>query len=286
MKNFISNYISPLTTTIAFLLLLGINSYSQGKKQEFSVSLGGPFSFLTYNIGQEAVQGNGFNAGLRYSYYLNEGLSIGLGVEYQKYSSTAKAGWYTGQYTTTDAENESFQFRYKVTNLREEQNLGYINIPIGIQFETDGTSKLYLGAGAKIGFAVNGTYETTMQNLTTSGYYPQYNVELFAPAFAGFASTNDVRAGKQDLKTDVSCSITAEAGFKQVIGKKQSLYIGVYLDYGLNNIYDKEGGKNLVQFNPEIPVNFNYNSLLDSPAAGDVKLLSYGLKLRYAILKN
>ena len=286
MRNYISNYITPLSSTIAFLLLVCLNGYGQNKKQEFSVSLGGPFSFMTYSIDQESVQGNGFNAGLRYSYYLNQGLSIGLGVEYQKYNSTAKSGFYTGQYTTMDAENESFQFRYKATNLREEQNLGYINIPIGIQFETDGTSKLYLGAGAKIGFAVNGTYETTMQNLTTSGYYPQYNVELFAPAFAGFASINDVKAGKQDLKTEVSYSITAEAGFKQVIAKRQSVYIGVYLDYGLNNIYNQEGYKNLVQYNPEIPVDFKYNSVLDSPAAGDVKLLSYGLKLRYAILKN
>lgn len=269
--------------TIALFLLTCLNSYSQEKKQEFSVSLGGPFSFLNYNHSLEVVAGNGFNAGLRYSYYLNRGLSIGLGVEYQTYSSTAKYGSITGQYNTVDAESESFQFRYKATNLREKQNVGYLNIPIGIQFETDGTSKLYLGAGAKIGFSVNGTYETTMQNLTTSGYYPQYNVELFAPAFAGFASTNDIKAGKQDLKTDISYSITAETGFKQLIGKNKSIYIGVYLDYGLNNIYDRDSSKNLVQYNPEIPVNFGYNSVLDSPGSDDVQLLSYGLKLRYAI---
>jgi hypothetical protein len=283
MKKNRSNYIASLTIRITLFLVLCLNSYGQDKKQEFSVSLGGPFSFPNYGAGQEVVQGNGFSAGLRYSYYLNTGLSVGIGVEYQTYSATAKSGLFTAQYTTTDAENESFQFRYKATNLREEQNLGYINIPIGIQFETDGNSKLYLGAGAKIGFAVNGTYETTMQNLTTSGYYPQYNVELFAPAFAGFASTNDIKTGKQDLKTDVSYSITAETGFKQLIGKNKSIYIGIYLDYGLNNIYNHDSAKNLVQYHPEVPVNFEYNSILDSPSATDVQLLSYGLKLRYAM---
>lgn len=274
---------------IAFLTVC-LNGYSQDKKAkvekvekkyELSIAVGGPFSFLNYNAPQEVVLGNGFNAGIRYSYYLNKGLSVGVGVEYQTYSSAAKSGLVAGQYAATDAENESFEFRYKAANFREEQKLGYVNIPIGIQFETPGTTKLYVGAGAKIGFAVNGTYETTIENLTTSGYYPQYNVELFAPAFAGFGSTANVNSGKKDLNTEISYSATIEAGLKQEIGSKKSIYIGLYLDYGLNNIYEKES-KNVVQYNPEIPVALNYNTVLNS-AYDDVRLVSYGLKLRFAL---
>lgn len=281
MKKYISNPIKSLT--IAGLLIICLNSYGQDKKQEISISVGGPFSFLKYNSAAETVPGNGVNAGIRYSYYLNEGLSIGIGVEYQTYNSDAKFGYLAGQYMTTDAEDENFQFRYKATNLREEQKLGYINIPIGIQFETPGTSQLYVAAGAKIGFATSGTYETKMQNLTTSGYYPQYNVELFSPAFAGFASTDNVSAGKQDIDTDVSYSATFETGLKQKIGDRSAIYIGVYLDYGLNNIYDKNNNKNLVQYNPELPVQLQYSSVLETPYANDVRLVSYGLKLRFAL---
>ncbi|MBE8728307.1 outer membrane beta-barrel protein [Flavobacterium hungaricum] len=282
MKKYICTSIKSIAAMTA-LLAVCLQGYSQDKKHELSAAVAGPASFLKYSSGAGEVPGNGFSAGIRYSYYLSETLSIGIGVEYQTYSSDAKFAFVNGQYAATDAENENFLFRYRATNFREEQKLGYVNVPIGIQFETPGTTQLYLAAGAKIGFAASGTYESKIQNLTTSGYYPQYNVELLSPAFAGFGSFNDVKTGKQDITTDVSYSATFETGVKQKIGDRSSFYLGVYLDYGLNSIYDKEGNKNLVQYNPELPVQFQYNSVLDSPLANDVRLVSYGLKLRFAI---
>lgn len=280
MKKYINSYIKSFFLITAFLIVHS-NGYSQNKKQEFSISLGGPFSFL--NSSGLTVSGNGVNAGLRYSYYLNEGLSVGIGVEYQTYNSDSKLSSVSGQYSAKDDENEPFQFRYKVSNLREEQNLSYINIPVNIQFETPGTSSLYLAAGAKIGFATNGAYKTSMSNLTTSGYYPQYNLELFGPAFAGFVDTDNVSSNKQDLDADVSYSATFETGLKQQIGKRNSLYLGVYFDYGLNNIFDHKGDKNLVQYSPEQPVILRYNSVFDSGFTNKVNLVSYGLKLRIAM---
>jgi len=282
MKKYIRNYMTSLSI-VTVLLGSCLDSYGQDKKQELSIAVGGPFSFLKYSTTGDVVPGNGINAGIRYSYYLNEGLSIGVGVEYQTYSSDVKYGFFGAQYNAVDSENEAFQFRYKATNLREQQKLGYVNIPINIQFETPGTTKLYLAAGAKIGFATNGSYETTYQNLTTSGYYPQYNVELFSPAFAGFESQNNLKTSKQDLDTDVSYAVTFETGLKQKIGDRSAFYIGLYLDYGLNNIYDNKENKNLVQYNPALPVQLQYNSLLNSSNTNDIRLVSYGLKLRYAI---
>lgn len=274
-------YIKSLAITSAFLAAC-FATYGQDQKHEFSISLGGPFSFVK-SSGGEYVPGNGVNAGLRYSYYLNEGLSLGIGVEYQTYSSDSKFGYLAGQYNTVDAENESFQFRYKITNLREEQKLGYINVPINVQFETPGTSKLYVSAGAKVGFASSATYQSSSSNSTTSGYYPQYNVELFSPAFAGFASVDNLKAPEQDLDTKVSYSATFETGLKQLIGKRNSFYIGAYLDYGLNNVIDKKSNNNLVEYNPELPVQLKYNSVLNSGFASNARLVSYGLKIRIAM---
>lgn len=273
-------YIKSLAIIAA--LFAASHSYGQDKKQEFSISLGGPFSFIK-SSGGEYVSGNGVNAGLRYSYYLNEGLSLGVGVEYQTYTSDSKFSSIFGQYNTVDPEDEAFQFRYRLTNLREEQKLAYINVPINIQFETPGTSKLYVAAGAKIGFASSGTYSSTIANSTTSGYYPQYNVELFSPAFAGFASVNNLKTPEKDLDTKVSYSATFETGLKQELGNRNSFYIGAYLDYGLNDIYDKKDNKNLVQYNADVPVELKYNSVFDSGGARNMRLVSYGIKLRFAI---
>ncbi|MCD9576353.1 outer membrane beta-barrel protein [Flavobacterium soyae] len=282
MKKNINSYITSIAIFTAFLAA-SLNSYSQDKKQEFSISLGGPFSYIDSNSAGKTVPGNGVSAGFRYSYYLNEGLSIGIGVEYQTYSSDLKFNSLGGSYAATDAENENFQFRYRAANLREEQKMDYINVPITIQFETPGTSKFYIAAGGKIGFASGGSYQTTIQNVTTSGYYPQYNAELFSPAFAGFASTDNLVTNKHDLDTKVSYSATFETGLKQVIGNRNSIYIGVYFDYGLNNIYDKSGDKHLVQYNPELPVELGYNSIFDTNLSSNVRLVSYGLKLRFAL---
>lgn len=282
LKNLkMKKHITSLAVIIAVLSSC-FNSYSQNKKQEFSVSVGGPFSSIQ-SVGSQYTPGNGVNAGLRYSYYLNEGLSLGIGVEYQTYSSDSKFSSISGAYNATDSENESFQFRYRSTDLRETQKLAYINIPIGIQFETPGTTKLYIGAGAKIGFASTASFETTMGNLTTSGYYPQYNVELFNPAFAGYSSTDNLRTSKTDLDTDISYSATIETGIKQLIGKRNSIYVGVYFDHGINSIYDKGTSKNLVEYNAELPVRLKYNSVFDSGLAKDMKLVSYGLKVRFAM---
>ncbi|WP_343694420.1 outer membrane beta-barrel protein [Flavobacterium sp.] len=283
MKKNINSYITSLALFTA-LFAVCINGYGQDNKQEFSISLGGPFSYVDSNSAGKTTPGNGVSAGLRYSYYLNDNLSLGVGVEYQTYNSDLSFNYLYGAYAATDAENENFQFRYRATNPREEQKLAYINVPINIQFETPGTSKLYVAAGAKIGFASSGSYQTTFQNLTTSGYYPQYNVELFSPAFAGFASTNNLVTGKQDLNTEVSYSATFETGLKQELGNRNSIYIGVYFDYGLNNIYDKSGDNaHLVQYNPEQPVQLGYNTIFDTPLSSNVRLVSYGLKLRFAI---
>lgn len=268
---------------ITVLLGTCLKSNAQDKKQELSISVAGPFSFLKYPSAGDVVPGNGISAGLRYSYYLNEGISIGIGAEYQTYRSDVKFAYLAGQYTTVDAENESFQFRYKATQLREKQNLGYVNVPITIQYENPGPTKLYVAAGFKVGFAVSGNYETKIDNLTTSGYYPQYNVELFGPAFAGFASTNDVKVSKQDVDTKTSYSATFETGLKQKVGDKSSIYIGLYLDYGLNDIIDKNNNKNLIEYNPELPVQLHYNSSLNTQYTHDIRLVSYGLKLRYAL---
>ncbi|WP_166922286.1 outer membrane beta-barrel protein [Flavobacterium poyangense] len=282
MKKYIINYIASLSMITA-LFGSALNSFGQDKKHEFSIAVGGPSSFLSYQGVSQLVEGNGFNAGLRYSYYLSENLSIGIGAEYQSYNTDAKFGSLYGQYAATDSEKESFQFRFRANNLREEQKLGYINIPLHIQFETPGTTKLYLAAGAKVGFAINGSYQTTIQNLTTSGYYPQYNVELFDPAFAGFGTTTNIKTGKQDLNAEVSYSATFETGVKQQIGEKSAIYLGAYLDYGLNNVYDRDLSKHPVQYTPGTPAKLEYNSILDSRFAHDVRLVSYGLKLRFAI---
>lgn len=284
MKKSIFNHLKNLS--IITLLLLGYtNNYAQERKHEFAVSAGGVFSSIAYDLeGGNVDQGQGAGFGLRYSYYLSDSWSIGLGAEYQWYKSTAELNNFGGAYTTTDVENESFEFRYSGSDYKEMQTVKYMNIPVTVQYETSGDDEVrwYIAGGVKAGIAMGGEYETSIANVSTSGYYPQYNAELSGPAFMGFGQFSEINAGKQDLDAKMSWSGTLETGLKQAIGNRGWAYLGLFVDYGFTKIYD-DGSKNLIAYPQEAPVSLKYNSVLDTPQAKDTRLIAYGFKFRLAI---
>jgi hypothetical protein len=282
MKKNIYNRLRSLVI-ISAVLWYAQNSHGQDKKHQFSVAAGGGFSHLNYDLKQgDLKQGIGVSLGVRYSYYLNNNWSIGLGTEYQTFSSTAEFDRLQGSYMTTDSEGESFEFRYTAEGFEEKQNLQLITIPLNFQYEGLDYPAFYASVGAKIGFAVNSSYETSIEHLRTSGYYPQFDVELFDPQFAGFGHFNGISQGKQDIDVNVSYIATFEAGFKPFEKEGRAIYIGLYLDYGLNNILKKDSNKEIIVYPETLPVDFKYNSVFDSNQTEEVKVMAYGVKLRYA----
>ncbi len=283
MKKYIYHTKSLFVFVIAALLLGCLNGYSQESKHEFSIGAGGVYSFLSYEFQNGYTdQEHGGVFGLRYSYYLSDNWSIGLGADYQFYKTIARSNYFEGSYNTTDFENESFEFRYSATGYRESQNLQYLNVPLTVQFETGDETRFYIAAGVKAGFAVNGEYETKINSLSTSGYYPQYNAELFGPAFMGFGSFGEVNPGEQELETEMAWSGTLETGVKQYIGDNTAFYIGLFLDYGFNSIAQSKE-ENIINYpSDEMPVNLQYNSVINSASTDDVKLIAYGVKMRFA----
>ncbi len=279
------NIFDPLKYLSISALLIAAAGYGQEKKSDVSVYAGGLLSYIDHSLEQGSIEkGNGGMVGLRYSYYLDSNWSVGAGVEYQSYNDTSGFSNLSGEYSTTDIEDESFDFRYSADDLNEEHKLRYLNIPITVQYETSGLTRFYVSAGAKIGFALSATYETTISELNTSGYYPQYDAELFGPEFMGFGALGRIESGRQDLETKMAFSGTFETGIKQLTGSNSSIYIGLFMDYGLNNIYEKKGTRQIIEYTREAPVNMQYNTVLDSGSAGDARLVAYGFKIRVGVL--
>jgi len=283
MTKKINSYLRSIAA-LAVIFSGMVTCYSQDR-HEVAVSAGGIFSNLDYDIKQGKLDNShGFNVGLRYSYYLTPSLSVGLGAEYQYFSTTATFESLTDSYVTTDSEGESFEFRYTAKNVEEKQQVGYFNIPLTLQYEIGDSPAFYTAIGAKIGFALNQTFETSIEELSTSGYYPQYDAELLDPRFAGFGNFSSLSADKQDLDLDMSYAATFEAGIKQITDGNTPIYIGVFFDYGLNNILKKGEKQELVEYPDSVPVSFKYNSIINSADTNEVKLLAYGLKVRVGIL--
>ena len=273
---------------IAFCLLAYQYANAQNKKQEIAVSAASTISLISYGLNNgDAKNKMGYAFDLRHSYYFNDNWSIGLGVEYQSYQSSIDFKNLSGSYTTTDYDNESFQFRYAAQNYNESQKIGKVNIPLTVQYETTtGKYRFYALTGLKVGFTTNATSQTNISTLSTSGYYPQYDAELFDPEFMGFGTFNNIKTTKQDLDTKIVWSTTLESGIKHYLNENHAIYVGLFFDIGLNSIVNSKQkvSKEEVVMYPSgtSPVVLQYNAISNSGYSEKMKLSSFGLKIRYA----
>lgn len=275
----------------SFFILFSIgNSFCQ--ENELSLYGAGIFSALDYstNVGNQSHE-NGVAFGLSYHYSLSPQWRIGIGAEYQSYESRMYLRNISDSYKTTDIEGDAFQFKYQAKNYHQKQYASYVNIPLTIRYETTGEFGWYAAAGVKIGLPLQSDYRVRIQSLQTSGYYEQWNVTLEDPQFMGFGKFNSIESPKQELDLEIAYSALLEVGIKQDLGDKNRIYIGVFMDYGLNAIYDAEqSSSNLISYTTNDPTNFEYSPVFSasnkektySYTQDDVRLIAYGVKLRYA----
>ena len=276
-------------------LLWSQNSGSQSgfknfmsNKSELSVYGGIGLAGASYNL-KAGTQENqaAFLAGLRYRHYLNEQWSVSLGAELAQYKGTSKIDNIVGTQQTTDAEGDAFEFRYTATTYREDQKLLFVNIPITAQFETQGRTRFYIETGGKIGFSAKANYTSSIGQLQTSGYYEQWNAELHGPLFMGFGTQTGLRSKETDIDVKTALFATIETGVKYQVNNVSSLYLGVYLEYGLTDIFGEPTHNSLIEYQRETPSNFGYNSVWNSEnnvlsSVDNYKLFTVGIKLGYA----
>ena len=68
-----------------------------------------------------------------------------------------------------------------------------------------------------------------------------------------------------------------------MLSSNNSIYIGLFFDYGINDLYDGEEFEDLVNYSNDIPSEFTYNTVLGTSNASEVKLNAYGVKLKYSL---
>ncbi len=280
-KIIFKNILFIVFTGVLWIIFPGNVSAQNKSFSEIAVTAGGPGSLFSYDVEGAAISRSlNFNFGLEYTYHFNTRFGMSLGAEYQSYKSKANAPDISGAYETLDFEAEHFEFRYSMKKFQEEQKIGFINIPIMFLYQNQ-EYHFYVRGGGKIGIPILGKFDSNY-DLSTSGYYPQYNGELFDPEFMGFGQFDNIRAsGNSDF--NISYIASLEIGIKHKLGKN-NLYLGFYIDYGLNDISDKK----------KLPVNYvvtendvelEYNSILNSEYVDEIKTMAFGVKLRYSIFR-
>jgi len=283
-----------------FSLLISGRLFAQ-HLHELSVYGGGGLSTLAYKVtdGQQK-HGLGGHFGLGYHFFFAPKWGIGTGGELAFYNARYNLNNLNINYMTTDMNGDPFDFRSTVNSYKEKQHAMLLQIPLMLYHQskqTDSKLQYYGAVGGKYGISMNGKYSNTA-SLSNAGYYAYEDALYDTQEFMGFGYFPGRKAnGGLDFKS--LFFLSAEAGVKWRLNESWSLYTGVYVDYGLNNIMEKQNVMSmpsLVAYNRTNPTEFGVNSIVQSqytqgggvPQAFTDKItpIAVGIKLRLAFGKD
>ncbi|WP_121967157.1 outer membrane beta-barrel protein [Myroides sp. N17-2] len=275
---------------IIYTGIVALLSCYTSQAQELGVFTSSHFSNTINNpTGSKAVVGNGFNVGVSYGQYLSKNFSIQIEPSYSQYHTQSRIDNFKGNLSTVDRDNDAFILRYQGSNLKEKVTMKQLNIPIMLQYETAGESvRFFVKSGVSYGLQLeDAVSRTKMSSLRTSGYYSEYDVELFEPSFVGFGNFNGA-SQKNGLELKNRWSYVAEIGVKQLFNDKSSVYVGMYFDIGLNNLTkdiakDNGGATSLVGYDRDLDNPLLINSTLTSNTEKiTYKNYNIGVKVKYS----
>jgi len=264
---------------ILFVAISSLCVPAQVISHQFSINGGGGWSSLKYKLPEPVGRldygfGGDFGMGYTLLFAKTIGIHIGAGVGIYNAQAILRNGVTIITPGLIDNEGDRFDLHSKLNNYRESQNAMFVNIPVMLQLQV---LIFYAMGGVKVGIPVSTKYSVSDATITNAGYYPEYDNWLTEQEFAGFGTfTHQNFKGKLDL--GISTALSAEAGLK--FGKKVSFGIGVYFDYGFNNIL-KDNGKPFMNYTNSVPAEFCANSVLPS-LTKKAKLMAAGLKVRLA----
>jgi len=278
---------------IGALVLWGFVSLHAQNRHEISVSGFGGLSTLKYDVtfGSPKI-GFGGGGGLGYHLFFSPQWGLGTGAELALFSAKYNHDGLDLRYPTKDMDGDAFNFSSKAGNYEETQSAMLVQIPLMLQFQTGDNHQFFVAFGGKAGIPVTAKYKTSALSIQNSGYYAEEHYEYATRKFMGFGSFN-LPAGDHELKFKTAFFFSAEIGGKFKLTDASKLYIGVFLDYGLNNILETQNSASLphfIEYNSQNPREFVVNSILQSkstePFTEKLNPMAVGLKLRLAFGKG
>ena len=258
--------------TIVLILLFCSMLQAQEKQQYLHLTVGGGLHNLSYDL-QNGTQsgrfGNSINAGYSYFFTKHWGVQSGIGLQWFNARSTIN---YFSATPQVDIDGESFEFRANYKDWQEKQQALFLDIPLTLQYRHALSNKISLqgSAGGKISIPISSSYTTTGGNITTTGYYSRLNAELSDLPEFGFTTTTNSYNGKLSLRP--SYMAIADLGGLYTLSPKIDLYLGAYINYGLNNAL-KADSKEVIQLDGV------YNGMLASTQTTKVNPVSVGIKV-------
>ena len=263
-------------------------------RSELSVYFGGGLSSVNYKpeVGSRK-SGIGGMFGIGYTWFVSGRWGIVTGMEASLYRAEySNAGVFKDSINamsgTLNSLGNDFVLLYEYQDYTEKQSALFLQIPVMAQFQT---GRFFASAGIKIGIPIGGKYNITATDLTANGKFPEENQTYSDMVYRGMGN---IGATSYSGKLDVNILYTGalEAGGQWFLGRTTNLYVGAWLDYGLNNL-SKTGAigikKSLVEYDHNREVKYDqeypdrvgslkYNSIVDT--VDKIGAMSVGLKVK------
>ena len=244
-----------------------------------------PGSYLHFNVGgglhdfsydltngtkQTAKIGYTVNAAYSYFFTSHWGFQTGIGAQTINGLSTLN---YQSTVSAVDINSRTYDFRTNYKGWQEKQEAIFFDVPLVLQYRHSiGKNFGIIGsAGGKVSIPVYQRFKSTnIGEIVTTGYYSQWNLELSDLPQYGFTTISNSYKGNLSLKT--AYMGVADLGGLIRLSDKTDLYIGGYVNYGLNNIL-KSGAKEVYQSDGA------YNGVFASAQTTKVIPISFGVKV-------
>lgn len=224
----------------------------------------------------------GASLNLNYTFDIGNhwGLLSGIGGGLYRTQATLHDGQ-TFAYDEVDDAGSAFAYDVKLTGYKETQRTFMASIPLLLQYHTDDAHlQWYVDGGGKLFLPLMTNTQISAQQLSLSGYYPNYDIQITDLPQHGFGTLDPWKSSSTtQLKT--SAALSAGTGVSFGMPKGTRLYIGVYLDYGLTNLKNKADSLPIVSYSPTGVENVKGTGILNMSTTGQAKLLSFGLQARF-----
>jgi OOP family OmpA-OmpF porin len=175
--------------TLCFTAIVGLAG-----AQELGVELDGGLQGMRYTLqnGQAKLLPGG-SLGLNYTFPLSDnGLGLLTGITAGLYGTQATLqGSMAFAYPQVDDRGDAFLYNVRLSGYKETQRTLAVTIPVLLQYHTDGAGvQWYIDAGGKVFLPANTTTKASTQQLSLSGYYPNYDLTVSNLPKHGFGTVN------------------------------------------------------------------------------------------------
>ncbi|HEY1202015.1 MAG TPA: OmpA family protein [Niastella sp.] len=275
-----------MTSKIAIIGFCLLMCSFNGQSQEFGIEVNGGMQGVRFDNpgGSQSKPQAGGSVGVQYIFPLSAhfGLLAGIGCGYYNTKATLHDG---ATYSSWQVDNtgSAFQYNINTTGYSETQRFLAAAIPVMLHYHTIGNNtQWYLNAGTKFILPFHAKIKTTAQQLNLSGYYPDFNVEVFNVPQHGFAAISNWQSSR-NIELKPTATLSGSTGISFKMGERMRLYTGVYIDLGLTDMKKADSYNSLIGYNATGTTNPPAGGVFRVGNTGDAKLFACGLQVKLGL---